>query len=466
VKKALAKCLILLVGFFQLFYIQGAFGGYQENSSEKLDLPSQFLWGTAVSEFQVSGAENCPNAQWANWESKGSPYIKTGDRTGKSADHWNRYREDIQIMKDMGVNSFRFSIEWSAIEPEEGVINEAALDHYMDVFDALDEAQITPMVTLYHFTHPKWFEDLGAFEKEKNIEYFTRFCKLIFQRFGDRAPLWCTMNEPSVIVLEGYMLGEFPPGKKDYALAGEVYRNLLFAHCMVYEALKAMPGGKEAQIGIVHAYLKLKPYHTWNLIESYPCYYMNENLNNAMMRFLKTGVFNFYFPFMVDISTQFVGAQEMYDFIGLNYYSSPLITLQFSFSDPLVSTCFEGEMMTDMPYRSYPKGFYDALVDCNSLRKPIYVTENGIADARDDRRSDFIGSYLSAMNQAVRDGCDVRGYFYWSFIDNFEWAEGWKMRFGLYEFDPVTKERKLKEGAKTYQNKIREAKQLSYAPRD
>jgi beta-glucosidase len=458
VKGLIAKCLILLMGFFHVSALQAAAGGYEEKPIEEVAFPREFLWGTAVSEFQVSGAENAPHSQWANWESRGAPYIKSGDRSGKSSDHWNRYREDIELMKEMGLNSFRFSIEWSAIEPEEGVLSQDAIDHYKDVFDALEEAGITPMVTLYHFTHPQWFEEMGAFEKVENIAYFTRFCKTVFQQFGSRAPLWCTMNEPTVLVLMGYMQGEFPPGKKDYALAGEVYRNLLLAHCKVYQALKALPGGQEAQIGVVHAYLKLEPYHTWNPIETLPSYYMTENLHGTMMEFLRTGRFNFYFPFTVDISTQFIDAENCFDFIGINYYSRAVISMQFSLSEPIVGTCFEGEVMTDMPYGVYPKGLYDALVDCNTLGKPIYVTENGIADARDDRRSDFIEKYLSAMNQAVRDGCDVRGYFYWSFIDNFEWAEGHKMKFGLYEFDPVTQERTLKEGAKTYQNIIEQAK--------
>ena len=130
------KFLIVILGFFPLSYIQAETSNYQKEFIDKVDLPKGFLWGTAVSEFQVSGAENCPDSQWADWESRGAPYIKTGDSSGKSADHWNRYREDIQMMQDMGLNSFRFSIEWSAIEPREGAINEAALDHYKDVFDA------------------------------------------------------------------------------------------------------------------------------------------------------------------------------------------------------------------------------------------------------------------------------------------------------------------------------------------
>ena len=165
------------------------------------------------------------------------------------------------------------------------------------------------------------------------------------------------------------------------------------------------------------------------------------------MEFFKTGEFSsmlFQREFVPD-------APNSFDFFGLNYYSRPVVGMKFSLKEMLGPTCFPGEVMTDMPYPSYAEGFYQALVDCGELGKPVYVTENGIADAKDDRRELFICKYLYALSKAIQDGVDVRGYFYWSLIDNFEWAEGWSKKFGLYECDLATQKRTLRHGAKAYQ---------------
>ena len=153
-------------------------------------------------------------------------------------------------------------------------------------------------------------------------------------------------------------------------------------------------------------------------------------------------------------------APNSFDFFGLNYYSRPVIGMKASLSEPLGATCYPGEVMTDMPYPSYAEGFYQALVDCGELGKPIYVTENGIADEKDDRRGLFIRKYLYALSKAIEDGVDVRGYFYWTLIDNFELAEGWTMKFGLYECDRTTQERKLREGSKAYREIVARANPL------
>lgn len=423
---------------------------WKNAEEEKIYLPKEFLWGAAVSEFQVSGAQNCPNSQWADWESR-------CEASGNATDMWNRYKEDIKLMKELGLNSFRFSIEWSLIEPQEGIFNAEAMDHYREMVVALKEAGIKPMVTLHHFSHPKWFEEKGGFEREENIEDFVRFSKYVFRHLKDEVELWGTINEPTIYAMMGYMFGDFPPGKVDFQMAAEVLKNLLFAHVQVYRELKEMPGGDKCQIGLVHQYLVFETYHSWNPIEMIPCYILTKNLHGQVMNFLETGKFSFYIPLLANVSFEEKSAVKSYDFIGLNYYSRAVVGMQASLSEPMAAMCFEDEIMTDMPYAMYPEGLYNAIRDLAKLGKPIYVTENGIADAKDDRREIFLKRYLYALGKAVQDGYDVRGYYYWSLIDNYEWAEGYKMKFGLYALDPETKERTLREGAKQYQRFIRDS---------
>ncbi len=427
-------------------------------NTDDILFPKDFLWGSATSEFQNSGANLCRNSNWSEWEKSldhnQNPRIKGGNLSGDSCDHWNRYGEDITLMKHFGLTSYRFSVDWSLIEPEDGVIDYEVLEHYIDLCQELKANNITPMITLHHFNHPKWFEDMGGFEKEENINYFVDFATLVFEHLGSEVSLWCTINEPGIYAFMGYYLGGFPPGKMNTGLTAIVLKNLLKAHCQVYHTLKALPGGDEAQIGLVHNVLKFRPYSSWNPIELISCYLLSFITHDAILEFLKTGYFNFNFPFYVDVAFEDKEAPNSYDFIGINFYSDPLIMLQWDFYEPLISTCYSKEEMSDAEYRLYPQGIYHAIVECSELGVPIYITENGIADAQDNRRGTFIKRYIFAISQALKDGYDVKGYFYWTLIDNFEWAEGYSLKFGLFEFDYETKERTMREGARSYKDII------------
>ena len=184
------------------------------NTSD-IHFPSSFAWGTATAAHQVEG--NNTNNNWHVWErsvdEKGISRIHENDTSGIAADHWNRYPEDISLMTELGVNHYRFSIEWSRIEPQKGYYDLIALSHYRKMCEDLIAAGITPVATLHHFTHPIWFEEMGAFEEDENIEHFVRFSELVFKELMDIVPIWCTFNEPSVFVAQGYFNGIFPPGK-------------------------------------------------------------------------------------------------------------------------------------------------------------------------------------------------------------------------------------------------------------
>lgn len=424
---------------------------------EKKKFPGNFLWGAALAEHQNSGAITCTDNNWTAWEHEQGA-IKHSQQSGNSCDFWNRYPEDIKLAKNLGLNALRFSIEWSIIEPREGEWNSDAIKHYADVIDTLIAHDMTPMITLHHFTHPQWFEEKGAFENEKNSIYFTRFCEKVFDAFHDKVKLWCTINEPNIYTFQGYMRGVFPPGYKDIALGAAVLKNLLKAHCDVYRALKARPGGKEAQIGIVHQHLIFEPYHKGNAAETTLTSYLSHIATLPVLDFFRTGHFELR---AVALANTFFGgipssllpwttttyddqtAPQCLDFIGLNYYSR----CRFDWKNPMTPAYDADEIVTDMPYAIYEQGLYDAIKEVSSLKVPIYITENGIADAKDDRRSLFIERYIGSLQKAIMDGYDVRGYFYWTLMDNFEWDEGREMKFGLYAVDEHTKKRTLRTGS-------------------
>ncbi len=421
----------------------------------------EFLWGTAISEYQVSGAVGCPHSNWADWEIlqhiSDGPQGAGGQFSGSACDFKSRYHEYIAVMKELGTNAFRFSVEWSNVEPQEGVFCAKELNYYSDFCDALINAGITPMITLHHFTDPRWFTKKGGFEKEENIPYFVRFSQKVFEKLAHKVHFWTTINEPNIYMFQGYLRGVFPPGKNNPFLAVKVIRNLLEAHTNTYKILKNMAYGVQARIGMVHQYLMFYPYTSWNLVERIPGFMFNHILNAAILNFFKTGVFKIKIPFLMNYEFAAIEEQPLIDFVGLNYYSRVLVKAQMSIKNPFVPSCYPGEIMTDMPYAIYPQGLYDAIVELSELNVPIYITENGIPDEKDDRREKFIKEYIAEVQRALNQGYDVRGYFYWSLMDNFEWDLGYLKKFGLCHVDFVTKKITVRSGARHYAEIIKKS---------
>ncbi len=442
--------LFILIGGYWHFKYPEPHWDWEKIAVDGIRFPKDFLWGVATAAHQVEG--DCDNNNWSAWEKmrdeRGLPRVKNGQSAGKACEHWQRYPEDIRLMQELNVKAFRFSVEWSKIEPREGVFNREALQHYRDVCTALRTAGIQPIMTLYHFTHPLWFEQKGAFAHEENIPAFVRFCEVVFGEYQDQVQLWCTINEPEVCAAQGYFMGIFPPGEKNAQATGEVLKNLLEAHTRAYHALKKLPGGQQAQIGLVKNVFQFDPFRRWHFMDGLLARRLNVLFNDAIFAFFQTGNFSFNIPGMVAVQHQNLAAKSSLDFIGLNYYSHFHLKFQWDLKQFFTFEYPPDEIMTDMPYTIYPEGFYRAVHDVAQLGVPIYVTENGIADAKDDRRAGFIRRYLYALQRAMQEGCPVRGYFYWSLLDNFEWAEGYDMKFGLYQVDFATQERSLRQGAK------------------
>jgi beta-glucosidase len=449
----------LLLGIFQNFTKQ---------------FPADFKWGTALSAYQNCGAKQLPDSNWAFWE-KDKGHIKDGQSSGYSCCHWDLYPKDIALIKELGLNAVRVSIDWSCIEPEPGKFNQAALEYYRRYCMAFVEAGISVMVTLHHFVHPQWFEELGAFEKEKNIKYFVRFCKKVYETVGDIVDFWCTINEPTVLVLQGYFRGVFPPGKMNPVLGFKVLRNLMKAHTDVYLALKKMAGKKDIVIGFSHAYLKFEHHNPLNILERTPGYLFNYILNDTVLEFCATGNFKIS-PWAPELISAFLPkgieyitpsffnyttptGKKTLDFFGINYYSRVVARHIPSLTNPfnVLPLCHDGEIMTDMPYAMYGQGLYHAIVDIAKIGVPIYITENGLADAADTRRKQFLKEYLAALQQAIDENYNIKGYYYWSLLDNFEWDLGYGMKFGLYEVNFETQERILRNGSKYYKKFVKQA---------
>jgi beta-glucosidase len=449
-------------------------------TQEPLIFPPGFLKGVAYSTYQNSGHHTWPSikgrpeSNWSMFENRHTQWFRIdrrkhwhsfmqsaspvdyGHKVGLSAHTWVHMFDDIKLMRELGVNSVRFELPWTDLEPQRGVWNEEAFALFDRYLDALHAAGIKPMVTLYHWVHPAWFSELGGWEKSANIVHFVTYCKEVFKRFGHKISYWCTINEPTVISCCGYILGSHAPGvMNDANSAGLVLGHLLKAHIRIYYALKRMPNGDKVQIGLVHQYTK---FEVLKSVMGTPLYavskFMADRFNkifahDVVMHFLKTGHFRYQINENSSIGFYDSRACQANDFIGLNCYAT--VTL-----GPW-PTCEAQETMTDMVWAIRPDSLNAAITEIAQLGKPIIITENGIPDGQDTRRHTWITGYLQALKKAVDDGYDVRGYYYWSLLDNYEWNMGHDKKFGLYAVDtlsskPADKKRILRRGATPFRD--------------
>ena len=418
----------------------------QTIDTTKTSFPKDFLWGAGTSAQQVEG--NCTNNTWYQAEQDG----KFPEVAGIACDHWNRYKEDIQLLKKAGLNTYRFSVEWSKIEPSEGEFDETALQHYQDVVEELVRNNIKPCITLHHYTDPIWFADKGGFEKPENSTLFVRFGQTVINRLQPHGVhLWFTFNSPDGYAARGYQQGSQPPFKKNMALMAEVYKNVLETHVQLYRTIKSMHGDT-IRIGILKNILQLDPYNYCNPLDHLGCKIATDLTDTGFFGFFTTGRFTIWIPCLVNCdhtNSEAIGAT---DFIGLNYYSH----LYMKNFKPVHGV---NEETTQNPnYVVYPEGLYRALTTINEklvqpLKKltpsrdiPVYVTENGIATDDDAQRDRFLKSYLASISRAMHDGVPVKGYIHWSLLDNYEWGS-YSKHYGIYAVNRETQERTFKPGA-------------------
>lgn len=415
--------------------------------------PAHFLWGAATAAHQVEGNQHNDWSIWEienasrmreiackkyadlkNWEEiKPAVESEANYISGAGADHFNRYPEDIAIMKRLKIDSFRFSIEWSRIEPRPGEFDEAALVHYRDVITQLLDAGITPFITLHHFTNPPWLEDHGGWHGSNFPHLFARFASYVAENLAIDVQYFVTFNEPESYMISRYLDSPIWPAWPNQERSLRRYhlarRNFIRAHKLAYTAIKRhLPN---AQVGFSHGVV----------------WFEGSGLSGLCARLLDhysgTGLYR-----------KLHGAQ---DFLGLQYYMRNIIRISWSnpFSWPKMPTSDEP---SDFGWEVYPEGLSHILRKLKAYQLPIYITENGIADSHDTMRGDFIARHIEVVDEARKNGIDVRGYFYWSLLDNYEWSTGHWPQFGLVAYDPVSKARKIRQSAWTYKSIIQASK--------
>ncbi len=366
------------------------------------------MWGAALSAHQAEG-NNTLN-DWWQFEQENPEIVVSG----RAVDHYRRFREDFKLAGQLGHNAHRLSLEWSRIQPEEGRWDEDALAHYREVLKELRGLGLKSLVTLHHFTNPLWLAKRGGWTRRKTADLFIRYTQVVCDRLGELVDFWITVNEPLVYATQAYWHRRWPPRKKNPWAVWRVVRNMAAAHGRAYRIIHDKY--PDARVGVA------------------------KNLIAYRSGGLKDYCFNRYFLNLTAGDS---------DFIGVNYYFAPL---DKKWNGP----------RSDLNWPIYPSGLKQVLLEAKDYGLPLYVTENGLADADDSRRPDFIRGHLRAVERAQAEGADVRGYLHWSLLDNFEWDLGFAPRFGLVEVDYKTMERQVRPSAWVYKAIIEAAKSPMY----
>jgi beta-glucosidase len=413
--------------------------------------PSSFLFGTATAATQVEGG--CTSSDWYAF-ARQPGRVRHGDTPAVACDTWNRWREDFALMRSLGMDAYRMSIEWARIEPRAGEIDHSALDRYREMLGALRDAAIEPMVTLHHFTLPAWMGRAGGVIAPDFAERFARFCRLASEALGDLCRLWVTTNEPNVLAVQGYLFGAWPPAQRSVPSLFRAHYGLLAAHVAGYRALKEVCGDR-ARVGIAHHVRAVQPASPRWPADRAAAAVFARLFNDAFSMAVCEG--SMFGPmdaaFRAASGFRVADARNTQDFFGINYYSRDVVRFSLAHAQELFLSrgIPAGAEVSDLGWEIYPAGLGEVLRAWHRRSGlPIYVTENGIADASDAKRGRFILRHLAEVASAIADGVDVRGYFHWSLLDNFEWAEGYEPRFGLIEIDYATQARRPRESAEIY----------------
>jgi beta-glucosidase len=377
--------------------------------------PHGFRWGTATAAHQVEG--NNTNNDWWEWEHRANSVCV--EPSGDACDQYHRFEDDIRLLGALGFDNYRFSIEWSRIEPEQGHVSRAVLDHYRRVCAACLANGVEPVVTFHHFTTPRWATADGGWHDDRIVDRFTRFCEVATDALGDLISRACTINEPNVVSYIGYQLGVFPPGLLDRDLWKRANDNLIAAHRKSYDAIKA--GRGEFPVGLT---LSMSDYQAVPADDDRAV-----KTRDAIRRFAE------------DV---FLEACRGDDFIGVQTYSRDRIGPDGQLGPE------DGVPVLVMGYELYPEALEATIRRAWEVteRVPVLVTENGIGTDDDEQRIAYVRVALDGVLRCLDEGIDVLGYTYWSLLDNFEWAFGYGPRFGLVDVDRTTQERRVKPSAR------------------
>lgn len=407
--------------------------------------PKDFYWGASTSSHQVEG--HTVN-QWTVWElAHAKELAQTAHQrlgwmpgwreikeqaenpnnyvSGKGVEHYTRYKEDFDLARKINLNAIRFSIEWSRIEPEEGNWNLAAINHYRTYIQEMRNRGLEPFMNIWHWTMPTWFTDKGGFAKKSNIAYFERFVTKVSEELIDDLSYVLTINEPNVYSAQSYLTGEWPPQEKNIFRFLTVYWHLVVAHRKAYKILKEKKPSLQVGMAAQLANIQAKRPHNYF-----------DQVSTKYMRYF----WNWWFVRRI---------RKQQDFVGINYYFTDYYTGLLKKQNPKIP-------VSDLGWYMEPEGLYPLILRTWARsKKPIYITENGLADDDDSYRRWWIEETIIAMEKAISEGVNVAGYFHWSLLDNFEWAYGWWPRFGLIEVNRENNcQRTIRPSAKWFADRI------------
>lgn len=430
-----------------------------------MKFPKDFLWGAATSSYQIEGSDLIDGRGECIWHRfSHTPGNVFEDHHGDVAcDHYHKYQEDVDLMKHLGLHGYRFSTAWARVLPQGiGAVNEQGLDFYDRLIDSLLAVNIQPFITLYHWDLPQALQDKGGWENPASPDWFGEYTDVMTKRFGDRVKSWTTFNEPWVVAFVGNLQGRHAPGKTDMRIALQVAHQVLLAHG------KAVPIIREnvvdAKVGIV-----LDQYDVQPASDSEADRHATQLMHEYRNLWFLDPVFKGYYPAQAlnalagDMDgidpDEIKGAQVDIDFLGVNYYTRNIIAAEEN-NPPLNSkqVIVPDVEHTRMEWEVYPDGLYNCLMLIQKEYDPkaIYVTENGAAFAdeppvngvvEDPRRVAYLQGHFNSASRAIQDGVALKGYFVWSFMDNFEWGHGYDKRFGIIYVDFETLERTPKQSA-------------------
>lgn len=402
-------------------------------------LPEGMLLGVSTASTQIEGGEVGSN--WNDWYHKGRILDGTDPATGN--DHWVKWQEDSALLAGMGIQLYRFSIEWARLMPSPDQVDEAVVDRYRQELLALRRCGIRPLLTIHHFSNPMWFEELGAFTKKENLHHYLKLVELTVDRFGDLCSDYITINEPNVYATNSYFFGMWPPGEKNLRQTIHAMENLAICHIQAYQLIHAKRekmGYSDTMVGNanhVRVFAPKNPKNPWHCV----CAKLTKWLfQDALTDAMTLGKFTLPLRNWAKIPRG-----EYTDFIGVNYYSRSTVA---GISDGVR----ENSPRNDLNWEIYPEGIVECARELyDLLPRPIWITENGTCDNNDRFRCRYLYEHLKVLSGS---GLPVERYYHWCFCDNFEWIEGNSAKFGLVSVDSDTKQRQIKRSGQFYSQVI------------
>jgi beta-glucosidase len=405
--------------------------------------PRGFLWGAATASHQVEG--NNTNNNWWAWEQEPG-HIKNGDKSGLACDWWNgRWREDFDRAAGSGQNAHRLSIEWSRIQPAPDRWDEDAIDRYRAMIRSLLDHNMTPMVTLHHFSDPLWLTEMGGWENEAVPQYFEKYVRKTVEALREYVSLWCTINEPNVYVTNGFILGDFPPGKKDFQTGMKVAVNMLRGHAAAYRAIHTLQ--PQARVGLALHFRLFQGARPWLPLDGMAAGLQSRFFNELIPSALERGVLPW------PVSTRIPEAKGTQDYVGINYYTKEMVAFDLNQAGTLFGRRFyrkDAELSETGFIANEPEGLFEIIKWRRRFNLPIIITENGVEGVDDAFRRRYLIQHIHQVWRAVNFNWPVKGYFHWTLVDNFEWERGWTQRFGLWELDSGTQIRRKRPSADLY----------------